>query len=138
MGQAHHMPDAAGARGRTVLVVEDDVVLRLDTCDYLRRMGYHVIEAGTAEEAMAVLSAREHVDAIFADVLLPGSTGGLTFTVWVREHFPAMPVILTSGIRVVTQNMVPGRPVPFIPKPYDPEQVAGQIMRSLSDARAAR
>jgi CheY-like chemotaxis protein len=126
MGQVQNMPDPAGAE-RTVLVVEDDVILRLDTCEYLRNKGYRVIEATTAEEAMAVLGAHEGVDLVFCDVQLPGSIGGLSFTVWAHEHFPSVPVILTSGNGPVAERVIPGRPVPFIAKPYDPDDVAVQI-----------
>lgn len=132
MGQVQHMPDAARARAGTVLVIEDEVILRMDTCEYLRSKGYHVIEAATAEEAMAVLSARDPVDVVFCDVQLPGSIGGLSFTVWAREHFPSMPVILTSGNLPVAERVVSGRPVPFIAKPYDPDEVAGQIASLLA------
>jgi CheY-like chemotaxis protein len=133
MGQIRYMPQPAGASGGTVLVIEDEVILRMDTCEHLRKKGYHVIEAGTAEEAMAVLTSREAVDVIFCDVQLPGTMGGLTFTVWAREHFPEAQIILTSGNTVVTQNVVPGKPVPFIAKPYDPEDVAAQILLIMSN-----
>lgn len=132
MGHAQHMPESSGAAGGTILVVEDDVILRVDTCEYLRTRGYHVIEAGTAEEAMAVLASREAVGVVFCDVQLPGM-GGLTFTVWAREHFPDVQIILTSGNAVVTENVVPGRPVPFVPKPYVPADVVAQILLVLSD-----
>jgi CheY-like chemotaxis protein len=133
MGQVRHMPGAARSQ-QTILVVEDDVILRLDTCDCLRRKGYLVVEAAIAEEAVAVLGSRETVDLIFCDVQLPGTMGGLSFTVWVREHFPSMPIILTSGNVPVAERVVSERPVPFIAKPYDPEDVASQIAALLRDS----
>ncbi len=128
------MPGVAEAQG-TILVVEDDVIVRLDICEYLRSKGHHVIEAASAEEAMAVLGSERAVDLVFSDVQLPGSVGGLSFTVWAREHFPSMPVILTSGNLPVAERIVSGRPVAFIAKPYDFGEVADQIALQLADSR---
>ena len=133
MGQVQHMPGVAEAQG-TILVVADDVILRLDTCEDLRSRGHHVIEAATAEEAMLVLGSDKAVDLAFCDVQLPGSVGGVSFTVWGRKHFPSMPVILTSGNLPVTERIISGRPVPFLPKPYDLGEVAEQIALQLAES----
>lgn len=117
----------AGEARRTVLLVEDDALLRVSAADYLRGKGYHVIEAGTVIEAATVLSSGPPVHLVFSDVDLPGATGGLSLAVWVNAYHPDVPVILTSGVRAVMPALADQRRVPFIPKPYDIEKVAALI-----------
>ena len=77
-----------GDERRTVLLVEDDALLRVSTAEHLRIKGYHVIEAGTVIEAATVLSSGPPVHLVFSDVDLPGSTGGLSLAVWMNIHHP--------------------------------------------------
>ena len=60
----------------TILVVEDEILIRMDLADYLRECGYHVIEASNADEAMAVLQSGREVGVALADVQMPGSMDG--------------------------------------------------------------
>jgi DNA-binding NtrC family response regulator len=118
----------------TVLLVEDDVLLRISTADYLRGRGYHVVETGTVIEAATILSAGSRVHAIFSDVDLPGATGGLSLAVWVHTYYPAIPVILTSGVRAVMPTLSAQQSVRFVPKPYDLDRVAATIASAIADA----
>lgn len=61
----------------TVLVVEDDVLIRLSVADALRSAGLDVIEAATGDEALTVLASSATVDLVFTDIQMPGSTDGL-------------------------------------------------------------
>ena len=130
----------AGEERRTVLLVEDDALLRVSAGDHLRTKGYHVVEAGTVIEAATVLSSGPPVHLVFSDVDLPGATGGLSLAVWMNIHHPDIPVILTSGVRAVMPTLADQRRVPFIPKPYDFENVAaliaGVIAKSLPSTRS--
>jgi DNA-binding NtrC family response regulator len=63
----------------------------------LRYAGYDVIEAVNADEAVAVLQSSAHVDVIVSDVRMPGSMDGIELLAFVKETFPTMPVIMTSG-----------------------------------------
>lgn len=93
MGQAEHTEeDAVDGWGATVLVVEDDVLVRIDTAEHLRRRGYRVVEAQTADEAVLVIQAGESVMVVFSDIPLPGSLGGLSFAVWLRANFRPSPL----------------------------------------------
>ena len=122
----------AGEERRTVLLVEDDALLRVSAGDHLRTKGYHVVEAGTVIEAATVLSSGPPVHLVFSDVDLPGATGGLSLAVWMNIHHPDIPVILTSGVRAVMPTLADQRRVPFIPKPYDFENVAALIPRVIA------
>ena len=115
----------------TVLVVEDEPVLLHFTAESLRDLGYVVQEAATAVEAAEHLRDALSVDLAFVDVNLPGVMGGLTFAVWLRSHYPNIPIILTSGVRSVSPNLKGVGAVPFIQKPYDVEELARLIGEAL-------
>jgi len=123
----------AGEERRTVLLVEDDALLRVSAADHLRGKGYHVVEAGTVIEAATVLSSGPTVHLVFSDVDLPGATGGLSLTVWINAYHPDVPVILTSGVRAVMPALTDQRRIPFIPKPYDFEKVATLIAKVIAE-----
>ena len=136
MGAAADQHEGEHPEDRTVLLVEDDALLRISTADYLRTKGYHVIEAGTVIEAATVLSSGPPVHLVFSDVDLPGATGGLSLAVWIHANYPTIPVVLTSGVRAVMPTLSSQPVVPFVPKPYDFEElerlIAGVIERAAS------
>ncbi len=126
------------SRSETILIVEDEVLIRLDVADYLRECGYRVIEVGNASEAMAVLQSGCRIDLVFSDVQLPGSSDGFTLSRWVRTHQPEVKVILTSGdarsAQVAGELCEDG---PLEKKPYDPQELLKRIRASLAHARRA-
>jgi CheY-like chemotaxis protein len=74
-------PGRAQSQTWTVLLVEDDSLIRLTTAEYLRGVGYNIVEAITAEEALAVLSSGVKIHLLFSDVSLPGKMGGFSLAV---------------------------------------------------------
>src|ERR1700728_1528520 len=80
-----------------VLLVEDEVTLRLWIAEELRDAGFTVIEAKNADEASAIIASGSPVDLIFSDVRMPGSMNGLEFARRVRAQYPTLPIIITSG-----------------------------------------
>jgi len=124
---------APGEQRRTILLVEDDVLLRIALADHLRSNGYHVIEAGTVIEAATVLSSGPTVHLVFSDVDLPGGSGGLSLAVWIGTHYPDVPVILTSGVHIVVPARAGRGQIPFIAKPYDFDAVAASIGAAIAD-----
>jgi DNA-binding NtrC family response regulator len=115
------------------LIVEDEVLIRLDVADYLRECGYRVIEAGNASEAMAVHQSGRCIDLVFSDVQLPGSTDGFALSHWVKTHQPEVKVILTSGVarsaQVAGELCEDG---PLEKKAYDPQRLLERIRASLA------
>ncbi len=122
-----HMGDRANQLGPaeksppTVLVVDDDVLIRMSVCDFLRDCGFKVIEAGNAAEAIAVLNAIPDIDVLFSDIQMPGDKTGFDLAHWTRLNYPATKIILTSGVAKMAdaahdlcQN---GGPT-FLAKPY--------------------
>ena len=91
----------------TILVVEDDVLVRNVVAAYLRECGFDVIEANGADEAVHVLQADVRVDIVFSDVNMPGSMDGFGLAQWVRRERPWLRVILTSGAARTARPKLP-------------------------------
>ena len=120
----------------TILIVEDEVLIRMDVADYLRECRYHVVEAGNASEAIAILQSGRHIDLVFSDVQLPGSMDGFALARWVRAHQQEIKVILTSGMARSTE--IAGELCdegPLEKKPYDPQHLLQRIRSALSRVR---
>ncbi|WP_439815440.1 response regulator [Zavarzinia sp. CC-PAN008] len=113
-----------------ILVVEDEVLIRLDTAASLEEAGFAVVEAQNADEALALLEARGDIAGVFTDVRMPGSMDGLALAYAVRERWPGIAVIVTSGhVRLQNDELPPN--VPFITKPYRVLQVTMTLNRLL-------
>ena len=76
-------------RSATIVVVEDEVLVRMVVADYLRYRGFRVVEAGTADEAIRVLGTGERVYVVFSDVQTPGSPDGFALARRIRRERPA-------------------------------------------------
>ncbi|WP_341989162.1 response regulator [Azorhizobium sp. AG788] len=127
MASAAYRPEVV-AEPRTVLLVEDEALLRMLMAELLRGAGLRVIEAATADEAVAVLDAGLHLDMVFTDVRMPGRMDGVGLALTVRRDRPEVAVLVTSG------DLAPdiARQMPaFIPKPYDLDAVVVQILDRL-------
>ncbi|MBZ9676359.1 response regulator [Mesorhizobium sp. ES1-1] len=110
----------------TVLVVEDEAFLLFAIADELREMGFEVLEASNADQAIAVLERRQDIAILFTDIDMPGSMDGLRLSVAVRDRWPPVKIIITSGKRQPAREAMPSGGV-FLPKPYAPEAVAATI-----------
>jgi DNA-binding NtrC family response regulator len=121
--------DPTPGMGKTVLVAEDEVLVRLDISDYLRAHGYNVIEANSAAEAIQVLKSELEVAVVFTDVRMPGTVDGIDLARYVQNHHPDVRVVITSGHVSLTE--VPGSLGPFIAKPYDRARVLKTIEQQL-------
>jgi len=113
----------------TVLVVEDEVLIRLVVADYLRECGYKVYEAVNAQEAIAMLqSPAVAVDIVFSDVQMPGDMDGFALSRWIRANKPGVQVILTSGVeRSAEVAATLCEAGPLLEKPYPPQNVVARI-----------
>ena len=117
----------------TILVVEDEVLIRLAVAEFLRECGYRIFEASNAAEAQRVLAAEETaVDVVFSDVNMPGEMDGLGLAKWVKQEFPHIKVILASGVsRIVHEAKDLCADGPLIEKPYRYEALAAHIKKLL-------
>ena len=114
-------------RPANILVVEDELLIRLDIARELAGAGYKVIEAANAAEAIAVLESGHAVDLVFSDIQMPGPVDGIGLLEIVRQRFPSIPVVLTSGGAQVDQ--IEG--VIFLPKPYRPSDVLSTVAAQI-------
>jgi CheY-like chemotaxis protein len=112
--------DFSARPSSTVLVVEDEDLLRLTVAEYLRDGGFYVLEACSGDEAIDILAAEDRtIDIVFSDIRMPGSTDGFVLARWVRAHKPSAQVILTSGyIGEDTEAAKLGPPETLLQKPY--------------------
>ena len=115
-----------------VLVVEDDVLLRLVTASSLREAGFEVLEAANAAEAVQVLECIP-VDALFSDIDMPGTMDGLALAQWVRQRDLDTRVILTSGVARALGSAE--EYASFLPKPYADMDVEHLLRSVLPEAR---
>ena len=115
-----------------VLVVEDEALILFSIADDLRRAGFDVLEALNADAAIVLLESRADITVLFTDVDMPGSMDGLKLSTAVRDRWPPVKIILTSGHVKLKHESLPtgGR---FFAKPYDAMDLVATI-RELTAA----
>jgi CheY-like chemotaxis protein len=130
------MQHLAGSRP-VVLVVEDETLLRWHAVAMIEDAGFDVIEAGNAAEAISVLEARTDIRVIFTDIQMPGSIDGLRLAHLVRNRWPPIKIIATSGQLRLRDYELPegGR---FLPKPYSVGQITGTLRELLGGGQQGR
>jgi two-component system, response regulator PdtaR len=115
-----------------VLVVEDQFLLRMDAVEMIEEAGFDVVEAGNADEAIAILESRSDIRVIFTDIQMPGSMDGLKLAAAVRGRWPPIKIIATSGQHIIREGDLPEGGV-FIPKPYTSDKISFAL-RELTNA----
>jgi len=132
-------PDKPGQE--TVLVVEDEVFVRMVISDYLRGCGYKVIEAADAAEALTVLQHDGiRIDVVFSDVEMPGSMDGFGLAKWIRAHRPGLDVILAGTVPGAATAAEKLCEATHLPKPYESQAVVERIgwLKALRCSRSER
>ncbi|VXB41693.1 Histidine kinase [Burkholderia sp. 8Y] len=121
----------------TILVVEDDQKVQATVIEMLTDLGYHVLKADNADQALVVLSSGVHIDLVFTDVVMPGSLKSPEMARRAVEMQPTLRVLFTSGY---TQNAIvhggrldPG--VELLSKPYSREDLAFKIRQMLGTSK---
>lgn len=105
-----------GGSVTTILVVEDDPLVRLHVCGVLEDDGYQVVATGRAEIALQHLASNDTIGLVLTDVRLPGAMDGLRLASDIRERWPDMPIILNSGLSEADLRAPAG--VRFLRKPF--------------------
>jgi two-component system, response regulator PdtaR len=112
-----------------VLVVEDEALLLFSISDELTEAGFEVFEASNAAEALEQLEAHKDIALIFTDVDMPGDMDGLKLSAYVRDRWPPIRIVVTSGKLRPPAHALPEEGV-FIAKPYTTANVVAAL-RSL-------
>lgn len=117
-----------------VLVVEDEAFVRMVVVDFLADRGLRVLEADNAHRAIQILEKNENVKVVFTDINMPGKLNGIALGRLVRERWPHIHVVMTTG---APQGEEIPEGAQFIAKPFDHDSLADQIMR-LATAKTER
>jgi CheY-like chemotaxis protein len=126
---ARHEPlPGTGERPRTILVVEDELLIRLAIADDLRQAGFLVVEARNADEALDYLACAEAPDLVFTDVQMPGSVNGIGLALRIADLAPSIRLLVTSAYRCPDLSVK----FSFIPKPYLHTVVIDRICAALA------
>ena len=108
-----------------VLIVEDEILIRMLLAEALRQADYDVIEAANGDEALSVLHTSPDPDVLITDVRMPGSIDGFELAAYVRRTKPGLKVIITSG------HAGPDRAVEladaFLHKPYELSAIVARL-----------
>ena len=118
-------PKAQRLPGR-VLVVEDEILIRVLIADELRAEGFSVVEAATGDEALSYFQAGIEVDLVLSDIELPGALNGVDLVRRLRAEAPDLPTVLTSGH---SPGVHPADA--FLPKPYSVRQAVALVAALL-------
>jgi two-component system NtrC family sensor kinase len=115
--------------GETVLVVEDNPEVQEVAGLLLDQLGYRVLHVASAAAALDLLAAGETVDLVFTDVVMPGELDGVLLARRVREEYPKVGVLLTSGYAKAWHTLERG--LPIVRKPYQLQTLARAVRDAL-------
>lgn len=101
----------------TVLVVEDDEILRSLTGDAISLLGIYVIGCASADDALPMLECSPSIVLVMTDICMPGSMDGLKLAQVIWSRWPSLPVIVTSGNRTLPDGLLPSHSM-FLRKPW--------------------
>ena len=111
-----------------VLIVEDEPLQRMMLVDMVEEAGFYAVEALDADDAVRILESRLDIRIVFTDIDMPGGVDGLKMAATIRDRWPPIELIITSGKRKPKLESIPARSV-FFAKPYLKEQVVEAMHR---------
>ncbi len=113
-----------------VLVVEDEMVLRMRAVDIVENAGFTPIEAVSADDAIQILESRDDISLLFTDIQLPGSMDGLKLAHTAHTRWPHIKIILVSGQIAITDADKPSDSK-FFPKPLEIQQMILELQEMI-------
>jgi DNA-binding NtrC family response regulator len=120
-----------GGDGRVVLIVQEELLLRMDIVETFEAAGFKVFQVGTAEEAIEVLQREPTIRVVFTDIDLPGTMDGLALAHYVRQRWPPTILLVGSGRIPLDTAVLPSR-AKFVAKPYGKGRLAEAIQGALN------
>jgi len=118
----------------TVLIVEDEAVIRFELAERLRDMGLLVLVADGADNALALLEANPDISVLFTDVRMAGSMDGVRLANQARRRWPPVKIIVTSGLAHLDIEALPEDCI-FLPKPYAPDELTSALTQLIGGGR---
>jgi len=116
-----------------VLVVEDEMLLRMRAVDMVEDAGFTPVEAVDADEAVAILESRSDIALLFTDIQMPGSMDGLRLAHAVRQRWPPIKIILVSGQLRPASIDIPADSR-FFGKPLEAKEMIAEIQNMIGHA----
>lgn len=119
-------------RGETILIVDDDELVRPSVVSLIESLGYRVIAAASGREALDILRQDTRVDLLFTDLFMPGGMHGPQLVAEARRLRPDLKVLYTSGYlnySVLRRGLDPG--IGRVNKPYWPDELAAKLREVL-------
>jgi CheY-like chemotaxis protein len=116
-----------------VLVVEDEMLLRMHAVDMVEDAGFTSVEAVDADEAVAILESRSDIALLFTDIQMPGSMDGLRLAHAVHERWPPIKIILVSG-QVKPANIDIPADSRFFGKPLEDKEMIAEMRNMIGHA----
>jgi two-component sensor histidine kinase/CheY-like chemotaxis protein len=126
------MASNSSAALRTVLVVEDEMMLRMRAVDIVEDAGFTSIEAVNADDALAILESRSDIELLFTDIQMPGTMDGLKLAHAVHQRWPAIKIILVSGQLKLTEDDKPADSR-FFGKPLDVKHMIAEMQDMIGN-----
>ena len=115
------------ARGRA-LIVEDDVLVAELAAGMLNELGFEAVVTHSAKEALERLSGEQRPTFVFTDIVMPGGISGIELARKVRDRFPELPILLTTGY---SEQVAGNHGFPVLQKPYELESLADALAKLL-------
>lgn len=112
---------------QSVLVVEDEVLIRMSIAAALEDAGFQVLEAGNSAQALEVLAHHDGIGIVVTDVRMPGAMDGLGLVAQLRRDHPAIRILVVSGNTAAADAIAAGA-MAFIGKPYEPRGVVATVL----------
>src|ERR1700712_286251 len=126
------MAPGVAAAVPTVLIVEDEMMLRMRAVDIVEDAGFTPIEAVNADDALAILESRPDIEMLFTDIQMPGSMDGLKLAHAVHERWPLIKIILVSGQLKLTDDDKPAHSR-FFGKPLEAKQMIAEMQDMIGN-----
>jgi two-component sensor histidine kinase/CheY-like chemotaxis protein len=126
------MASSPPAALRAVLVVEDEMMLRMRAVDIVEDAGFTAVEAVNADDALTILESRSDIKLLFTDIQMPGSIDGLKLAYAVHERWPSIKIILVSGQLKLTDDDKPADSR-FFGKPLDVQQMIAEMQDMIGN-----
>ena len=120
----------------TVLVVEDEPMIRSHLATMLQDEGCKTYEAGDAAEAIAIMEGNSEITVVFTDIQMPGTMDGIALARYVRRRWPPTIIVVSSG-KAEPMTGALANDIPFLPKPYEQRrltEVIGHVRERLAAA----
>jgi CheY-like chemotaxis protein len=127
-------PMARAGETFAVLIVEDELLIRMVAIEAIKAAGFIAYEAADADEAILLLERHRDIRVVFTDISMPGSMDGIRLAHCVRDRWPPVQFIVTSSMSKFRDAKLPLGSL-FVSKPYSPEQIVQKIEK-LSGAKA--